>query len=370
MKKLLFLTLILISLTGCNDEKEGYIIKGEIKGDNEVLKNGIIFLRNQSREYLIIDSTAIINGKFVFKGSVETPDTYVIFTKGIPYSIPLFIENDRFKIEGDSDNLREAKIKGGKTQQFINDVKNKDNKTRTKYNISKTLNELSKTNISEKEKAGLIKIIEQANKEMREYIDSIIKENPLSYYTLMNTTERANTMDLAELENIYDRFRENDQFVNNRNVIKLKNIIKKRKKLEFGKIAPDFTLKDNKDKLLSLSDIYKKNDLNLVIFWASWNKNSLDYYGDFIEIYHRCHSRGLEIIGVSVNDIEKNWKGTLAKKSLKWVHLIDNTEDSISVAIKYNIQFIPYNLLIDNHGKIIAKNITIEDLQKAVDSKL
>lgn len=370
MKKLLQIVIVLISITSCISNNKGYVIKGEIKGKDEIIKNGTIYLRTQSKDYIIIDSTNIINGKFQFVGKVETPDKYIIYLRGISKGIPIFIENERFWISSQLSNLADAKIKGGKTQQIIDCIKKMDIKTRAKYEIGKTLSELRDIKISEQRKTYLIKIIESANNDMRHYIDSVRKDNPVSNFTLINTIEVANTLSLDELVSIYNSFSCKNEFVNNRNVFNLKKIISIREKLELGQIAPNFTLKSNKGKFLSLSDLSKQNVLNLIVFWASWDTNSFNYSRGLSEIYQKYHLKGLEIIDISVNDVEKNWKDSIAKKNLLWIHLIDDMTDSISATRKYNIQLIPHTILVDKNQKIIAKNLTIEDLREIIETTL
>ena len=368
--RLLTMVFIILSLTGCNSNDSGYLIKGEIKGNDEVLKKTRIFLRNISKEYIIIDSTNIINGKFTFKGHVETPDKYVLYVKELPNKIPLFLENDKYNITATYDSIVHYKVTGGETQQIINSIKEKDAKTRIKFDLDNTFIGLNDPDISPRLKDELIKTIEAANKEMKDYIDSIIKCKPVSFFTLSNTLERATTLDYTYLVKVYEGYLGNEDFKNNLNLKKLKSILEIREKLEPGKTAPDFALKNNNGLLQTLSDIYKNNSLCLIVFWASWDKNSTEYYRSLSVIYNNFNKKGLEIIGVSVNDNDISWKKALSKENLKWIHLIDNIETITTVLNSYDIQYIPYNMLVDSSGKIIAKNLTINELQGIIASKL
>jgi peroxiredoxin len=130
--------------------------------------------------------------------------------------------------------------------------------------------------------------------------------------------------------------------------------------LQIGKSAPDFKQLDDKGKIVSLSNY--KGKVVLVDFWASWCVPCRAESPKLVRSYNKYHKLGFEIIGVSVDDQANLWKEAIAHDSLAWIHVSDlNGWDNV-VSKKYRIHSIPSNFLLDREGKIVAKNISGDEL--------
>jgi hypothetical protein len=73
----------------------------------------------------------------------------------------------------------------------------------------------------------------------------------------------------------------------------------------------------------------------------------------------------LEIYQVNVGTNRSEWLDAIDKDNLSWINVGD-LEGSTKARLSYNIQNIPYNYLLDKEGKIVAKNLTGTDLDKAL----
>ena len=63
----------------------------------------------------------------------------------------------------------------------------------------------------------------------------------------------------------------------------------------------------------------------------------------------------------------ERWKAAISKDQLSWAsHVSDFKAWQSPVVQLYGFNGIPYNVLIDKEGKIIAKNLRGEDLDKAL----
>ena len=67
---------------------------------------------------------------------------------------------------------------------------------------------------------------------------------------------------------------------------------------------------------------------------------------------------------MSLDNNREKWLKAIADDQLNWTHVSDLKHWQNEVAIKYRIQSIPQNLLIDPEGKIIGKNLRGEELQQ------
>jgi len=142
----------------------------------------------------------------------------------------------------------------------------------------------------------------------------------------------------------------------------MENKLNRYKSVALGVIAPEIILPDSTGKTLNINDL--KGKYTLIDFWASWCGPCLLQVPDLKEAYDDYHEKGFEIIGVSVDKKGKRWKNTIQKYEMNWPHLSDLKGWESKAARDYNVTFIPFNLLLDEEGRIIAKNLHSAELQE------
>jgi thiol-disulfide isomerase/thioredoxin len=100
----------------------------------------------------------------------------------------------------------------------------------------------------------------------------------------------------------------------------------------------------------------------LLDFWASWCAPCRKEHPNLIKIYEAFKDKNFEIISVSVDSENDNWLTAIAKDKITWTQLSDLKGQQNDIAVKYGVQSIPTNFLIDQKGIIIDKNLTGEAL--------
>ncbi len=358
MKKALLFLIFLVITISCDTNYEGYLIKGVIKGEEIAIKDGIIYIQKANTKS-IFDSTQIKKGRFTFKGKLQIPDKYMIFMKELNYNIPIYLENTTFRVEALSHNLREAIVTGGLTQELMNNTTSKSRAVMTKYNLNHILGELLKQDLSDELRSQYSSVVNIANNEMKNFIDSIVGANPTSFYSLLKLNEVVNVGKIEELEKRVESFERSGQFQGNSYLVQIREIIEKRRVLEPGQTAPDFSLLSSEGSMVTLSNIYKDNRFTLLIFWSSWSSESMQFCKKIGEYYSFYRDRGVEIVAITVGDIEKTWREKIKSESFLWIHLKDS--EQATVTSMYNVQMIPHSILIDSEGKIIMNNKSAQE---------
>ncbi len=128
-----------------------------------------------------------------------------------------------------------------------------------------------------------------------------------------------------------------------------------------GNMAPDMNLNDPFGKKITLSSL--KGKVVLVDFWASWCKPCRDENPNVVRLYNKYKSKGFDVFGVSLDDNRESWLAAINKDQLLWNHGSDLLKWNSSVVKLYNIESIPFTVLVDKDGKIIAKRLRGQSLE-------
>jgi peroxiredoxin len=131
-----------------------------------------------------------------------------------------------------------------------------------------------------------------------------------------------------------------------------------------GKEAPDFTLPDVNGKMISLSSFRGK--YVLVDFWASWCAPCRGENPNVVKAFTKYKDKNFTILGVSLDEKKGDWGKAVMKDGLTWTQVSDLKGWSSSVVPLYNIQGIPFNVLVDPQGKVIAESLRGPELESTL----
>jgi thiol-disulfide isomerase/thioredoxin len=137
-------------------------------------------------------------------------------------------------------------------------------------------------------------------------------------------------------------------------------------KARIGKMAPEINLPTPDGKSLALSSL--KGKVVLIDFWASWCKPCRAENPNVVRAYQDYKNKGFEVFSVSLDQKKSDWQGAINQDGLIWANHVSDLKGFESVAAKtYGVTGIPFTVLIDREGKIIAKNLRGPALKKALE---
>lgn len=367
MKKITLLALFTLSIISCNNLKDNeFLISGTANG----IENGKkVFVEIQDENGVIAKDTGVIeNGKFELKGSTDNIDLGFIRIENEKINLPIILEEGKIKINIVKDSLQKSTIEGtfnnDKFQKFNNEsvailekVKKFEKENNPKMQKALTENDTVTVNKIKKEYKNF-------QNDMNDYSKTFIKNNPDAFISvlLLENFLMREYIPATEIKSFYDKL--DKKLVNTKSAQNIKKTLDLMLAVVVGKPAPKFSAKSPEGKLISLDESLGK--VTIVDFWASWCAPCRKENPNVVALYNEYHSKGLNIIGVSLDQDATKWKDAIAKDKLSWTHVSNLKYWDEPIGKQYGISSIPATFILDAKGNIVAKDLRGDALRAKV----
>jgi len=365
-KILTLFLLIIINQVFSQESPNNVSIDGKLKGE---AKNRMIYLETFSNTPMIVDSAKIMsNGKFSIKTSIKQTDFFKLRIEKDNYLMLILQPKENVKIDADAVKLNtNLKISGSWQSELIYKAVN----AISKYNTQ--LDSLNKIYLAAKD-AGTLDSVAPMLKEQFEKIDnqqkSILAEMMTATPNSLSWLFFIDNLDVNRYASIYAKIDSAlmKQWPDNLIVQEFHSKVENNKFLATGSMAPEIMLPDQNGNTQKLSSL--RGNIVLIDFWASWCSPCRQENPNVVKMYSKYHSKGFEIFSVSLDKTKDSWMKAINDDKLSWMQVSDLQYWKSEAAVKYHVTSIPFTVLIDKEGRVIAKGLRGESLEKKLSELL
>lgn len=368
MKKIIAVLLLSASVFASCKDKSKLTIKGTLV--NADAKNKVYLYGMASNSMILLDSTNLSqDGEFKFTSMKPEADffrvnygqnEYIVIAKNgddVKISTDVNDESLRYEISGGEEANKLAEFNALKVSH-----QNKILAVSKQFETEVNANPDGRNELFNK----FSPMYNSAIKELNTAIVNFALNNAnslVSFYaiSLVNPKENEKEM-VAYSEKVSNDLKKNAA---------VKNLVAKvarLKAVQIGQPAPDFTINNIKGEAVSLKDF--KGKYVLLDFWASWCAPCRNENPNVVKAYQNFKGRNFTVVGISLDKDKSAWTQAISQDKLTWTHLGEFQDFEGPTVRLYQVEAIPSSFLIDPDGKIIARDLTGEDLLKFLDENL
>ncbi|HPQ08938.1 MAG TPA: redoxin domain-containing protein [Bacteroidia bacterium] len=359
-----------ILFSACNKQNNASYLSGEIKEG----KGKKIYLDQLNSQSAVTVDSALIDekGHFEFVNFKPSLNFYRIRIEPQNFSILILDSTDKVTLIADVNNLADAKISGSAETDAFLDFNNTSKKYKKQIDslqqyfqseIMKNPNDSSKIN---QLKTDIDKVYQEIVSKWQFELAQKAKQYKDKFASII-------ALQMLPPQNYLDVYQEIDKSLGNKYpnhpmVQMLHKIVAQQSALSAGSPCPEIALPDPNGKEIRLSSFRGK--VVLIDFWASWCKPCRAEMPNVVALYKKYKNKGFEIFGVSLDKDKENWVQAIKEDDITWPQVSDLKFWNSEAVALFNVEAIPYTVLVDKEGKIIAKGLRGADLENAVKKAL
>jgi hypothetical protein len=372
MKRILFLSAIIIIIySGCKD-KSSFKVRGVINGSES---KQIYFSRLDLNTPVLIDSVKIRSkGRFSIRIKATEPDFYQVSLAPGNFITLLAEPGENILIKFDTTALYENySVSGSEGSEKLRIL------DRNLIETRKRLDSLSTAYSLASEESGF----DVSGPMLETRFNDLIKEQRRKNieFIITNTTSLAaikalyqhidpdtyvlyDPKDLQYLKIVTDSLKKyypNSKhvqalardFENELSQMYASQLERLSENIEPLKLNPD--LKNTEGKRISLESL--KGRYVLLTFWSVQSKDCISENFELKKLYSLYNKKGFEIYQVNLDPDENLWKSAVKFDELPWISTREDDPGNPETARLFNVRELPANYLFDREGNIIGSNL-------------
>ncbi len=367
VKSILSLCLFSLVFYACHRDDNKLVIEGELIN----LTNPYVIASSRVSDTIRLDTISVDkNGKFSYTQIVDTATFFTFYFNDYSSSTIVFSDKgvNKIKMKGDVIFSDLIEIKGGEINESLTTFKLQNetllkhrNLLMSKHNLEVDSLENSLNIISDKEQ---IASLNSLNHELSQKVEEFIISNPDKISSVILINEFFKNNENPETLNRVLEYLEGDA-LKSPLTLKLKNHNQKLMLSAEGAKMPSFKLKDDKDKSIESSDF--ENKYLLISFLSFKSDETTENIKILKDEYKFLDKKDIEFLSIYIDS------DTLpiinhSIDSIPWRIVIEDKSWGSDIVDIFNVHYLPFNILIDPKGIIVARDVPINDIKNIINT--
>lgn len=368
IKSILILLLFTFSFYSCEKKDNRLMISGEIVN----LADPYFLVSFPISDSVVVDTIWVdAQGKFSYTQNIDTTTMFTLYFNNFHSSTLIFSEKGvkKIKLKGDAILPDLIEVKGGEINDNLTVFK-KENETLLKQRtllMTKTEDEpdgfVNSTNIiSENEQLALINSL---NHELAQKVEDFIRAHPdkIASVILINEFFK-NNENPKTLQRVLDYLQ--GDALNFHLTSQLKKYNQKLMLSSEGADMPYFELTDVKKETIRSYDFRDK--YLLLTFLSSNGEKSRENLEILKDEYHQLDKKKIEFLSIYI-DSDTFPIIYHPIDSIPWKIVTVDKSWGSDIVDAYNVHQVPFNILINPEGKIVTRDIPVNEVKKMIHSE-
>jgi peroxiredoxin len=283
--------------------------------------------------------------------------------------VVLILEDDDLEVNVDGNNKNGfVKVSGSDAHDLINEIQLEQQQFQQGQEVVKLNQEFTQarqsgnTKKQEELQQEYLALEQQLNEKLMRKMDSA--GQTLAVIDLLSS---GRILDKEKYFDFYDRKAKEFEASMPENT-RVKDFVEQVDKMRvtaIGQTAPEIELPNPEGEIVKLSSL--RGNYVLVDFWAKWCKPCRMENPNIVRMYNKYKDEGFEVFGVSLDRTKEDWLQGIEEDNLHWTQVSDLKFWNSEAARTYGVNAIPFAVLLDPEGKIIAKNLRGKELERKLE---